>query len=75
MSQEDWAAPWPFLSRIASMKAANPVATVATAASMTSSGSPLCAMRGGPFGGPPSVDRSAAAAGAGGDAATSGRRC
>ena len=62
MSQEDWAAPWPFLSRIASMKAANRgrhgrYGSIDDLERLAA----LRHMRGGPFGGPPRVDRSAAA--------------
>ena len=54
MSNEDWAAPWPFLSRIASMKAANRgrhgryggIDDLERLAALRH-------MRGGPFGGPP----------------------
>lgn len=54
MSQGDWAAPWPFLSRIASMKAANRgrhgryggIDDLERLAALRH-------MRGGPFGGPP----------------------
>ncbi len=54
MSQEDWAAPWPFLSRIASMKAASRgrhgrYGNIDDLERLAA----LRHMRGGPFGGPP----------------------
>jgi DNA-binding PadR family transcriptional regulator len=54
MSQEDWAAPWPFLSRIASMKAASRgrhgrYGSIDDLERLAA----LRHMRGGPFGGPP----------------------
>ena len=54
MSQEDWAAPWPFLSRIAAMKAASRgrhgrYGNIDDLERLAA----LRHMRGGPFGGPP----------------------
>jgi DNA-binding PadR family transcriptional regulator len=54
MSQEDWASPWPFLSRIAAMKAANRgrhgrYGNIDDLERLAA----LRHMRGGPFGGPP----------------------
>ena len=54
MSQEDWASPWPFLNRIASMKAANRgrhgrYGNIDDLERLAA----LRHMRGGPFGGPP----------------------